>query len=323
MRRRVLALLAFALLAAAPAAASAGDAAAAATLFREGRAAAKRGDYESACSKLEESYRLDAAVGTLLNVADCEEHLGKIASAWQRYQQAGEQLPPSDPRGTIAKQRARTLEQRLPHLTVILDKAAPSGTKVRRGEVELGAGSLGTALPVDPGRHTVKVTAPGREDRSFVITVREQATVAIEVAPGKALPRTGMPDATAPGASPATRGGMSMSPLRITGLVVGGVGVASLAAGLATGIILQGKVTAIKAYCPGPQCSTLGKAVSDSAKPLLPFNAAALIGGGAFAAAGLALVIVGKSETVSSPVPPTVSLELTLGGVGASIQGRF
>lgn len=321
MHRRALAPLTFALLlTAAPAAAGAGDAASAATLFRDGREAAKRGDYTTACAKLEESYRLDAAVGTLLNVADCEEHLGKIASAWQRYQQAVEQLPPSDRRGTIAKQRAQKLEKRLPHLTVTLEKTAPAGTKVRRGEVELGAGSLGTALPVDPGTYKVTVTAPEREDRSFEITVREQDAGQIEVSPGKALPKSEARPTTGPSASPTTGG---MSPLRVTGLAMGGVGVAGLAVGLATGLVLQSKHTIITENCPDHRCNQVGFDAVTSGKPLLPLNAAAFIGGGVLTAAGIALVIVGKSDATSSAWPPTVSITLAPFGAGASIQGRF
>lgn len=321
MRRRSLAPLTFALLlTAAPAGAGTGDAASAATLFREGREAAKRGDYATACAKLEESYRLDAAVGTLLNVADCEEHLGKIASAWQRYQQATEQLPPSDRRGTIAKQRAQKLEKLLPHLTVTLEKTAPAGTKVRRGEVELGAGSLGTALPVDPGTYKVTVTAPGREDGRFEITVREQDAGQIEVSPGKVLPKSEARSAEAP-ALPA-RGGMS--PLRVTGLVVGGVGVAGLAAGLATGIILQGKQTTITKNCPDRRCNPVGLDAVASTKTLLPLNAAAFIGGGVLAAAGIALVIIGKSEAAkATPTGPTLSLHLSPVDASATFQWRF
>src|SRR5262249_26584812 len=78
--------------------ASGNDPAAAEALFREGRAAAQKGDWETACPKLRESQRLDPAAGTLLNLADCEEHRGKVATAWQLYRQVVESLPETDER---------------------------------------------------------------------------------------------------------------------------------------------------------------------------------------------------------------------------------
>src|SRR5579863_8518518 len=92
-----------------PAAAQGGGAATATTLFQEGREAAKKGDYATACAKMEESFRLDPAVGTLLNLADCQEHMGHPASAWQRFREAADKLAPSDDRLVAVKQRLAAL----------------------------------------------------------------------------------------------------------------------------------------------------------------------------------------------------------------------
>src|SRR3989442_15930933 len=78
--------------------ARAGDAPTAEALFRAGRAASKRGDTKVACERFSESYRLDAAVGTLLNLAACEEALHRLVDAWKSYQHVAESLPPDDDR---------------------------------------------------------------------------------------------------------------------------------------------------------------------------------------------------------------------------------
>jgi tetratricopeptide (TPR) repeat protein len=83
-------------------------------LFREGREAFKKGDYAAACPKFEESQRLDPAIGTLLNLALCEERWGRLADARRHL---GEVLASSDldeQRRVIATEHAEALDRRAP-----------------------------------------------------------------------------------------------------------------------------------------------------------------------------------------------------------------
>src|SRR3954470_17543612 len=91
------------------------DPAAAEALFRAGRAAVDRGDYVAGCSKFEESNRLDPEVGTAFNLADCDEHIGKVAFSWQLFREVAQPLPASDERAGMATSRANALERKLPH----------------------------------------------------------------------------------------------------------------------------------------------------------------------------------------------------------------
>jgi hypothetical protein len=176
------------LLAATSAAAEPRDPAGGEWLFREGRALMKKGDFLSACPKLEESLRLDPAVGTLMNLAECEERIGRTASAWQRWGAAADQLPGRDRRRETALGRARTLEKSLARLTVKLGATAPATARVLRDGVLLGDPSLGVPLPVDPGIHWIVVTAPGREGREVQVRLEVGEQRVVEVEPGAPTP---------------------------------------------------------------------------------------------------------------------------------------
>ena len=155
MRSKIASILALAvLLSSSPAPAQPRDATAADALFRQGRAAVKRGDYQTACPKFAESFRLDPAAGTALNLAQCEDKIGMFASAAQHYHETLDLLAPGDPRIAVAKAGLASAKKRAPKLTVRLPDGAPPGTVVLRDGVELGDVSIGTALPIDPGEHT-------------------------------------------------------------------------------------------------------------------------------------------------------------------------
>jgi hypothetical protein len=306
-----------------PAAAQGNDPAAATTLFQEGRDAAKKGDYTTACRKMEDSFRIDPAVGTLLNLADCREHLGHLASAWQRFQEAAEKLGPSDDRLPAVKQRIAALAPRLPKLVVTLAPGAPPDTRVTRDGRPLADASLGAALPVDPGAHVIVASAPGREERRYPIDAGEGRTEHVVVEPGAPVPETPAGPAPETPASPPSGG----AGLRIAGFVVGGLGVATLGAAVATGLALPSKQQVVAQHCgaaaglPLNHCDAVGFDAAQSGKTLAAANTATWILGGIAAATGVALVIVGS---VGKDRPgASVQVGVSAGLASAMIQGRF
>src|SRR5262245_40354409 len=102
-------VLASALLVSAPAFAQPKrDAVAADYLFREARKASRAGNYAKACPLFAESLRLDPGAGTLMNLADCEEHLGQIASAWEHWREALDEMRgKTDKRQALARRQDR------------------------------------------------------------------------------------------------------------------------------------------------------------------------------------------------------------------------
>jgi len=166
------------------------DSAAASALFDEGKAALDRDEFDLACPKLAESYRLDPAPGALFYAADCEERRGRLATAWAMFRQLDETMAPDDGRREEVKQRLSTLTPRVPHVTVSIDEPADGELdrpSVTRDGVELKAASLDTSIPIDPGKHTFVLVAAGRANAERAVDVREGETLKVALQPGAEL----------------------------------------------------------------------------------------------------------------------------------------
>ena len=149
-------------------------------LFEDGRALLSQGSLELACGKLEESYRLDSAVGTLLNWADCEERRGHMATAWSLWLEAASEARAAKQadRETLARGRAARARDKLGTLAIDVPlEARVNGLSVSTDGVPLAAAAWGTEAPIDPGQHVIVVKAPGRRD------VTEQ----MQIAAGRAV----------------------------------------------------------------------------------------------------------------------------------------
>lgn len=265
------------LLTAAPSRAEPADPAAAEALFRAGREAAERGDNEAACTRFEESYRLDPAPGTLLNIATCEEALNRLAKAWEHYRHLLDEMERNDPRRPTVRRRLSDLEPRLPRLAITTAPGIPAAAVVRRDGVLLNKGSFGVPLPVDPGDHEIVVTAEGYLPRSYAVRLAERETKNIDVEAGE--PKRVEAVAKAPEPVPAktpTNTKLVLEPapprtdpLRTLGFVSLGVGAAS---GVATGLLVWQYLAAhavVSEQCNGAnQCSDEGLRAAGAADAL-------------------------------------------------------
>lgn len=291
-----------------PAVALAGDPAAAEALFLQGRAAVEKGDHQTACTKFAESNRLDPAVGTVFNLGDCSEKLGKLATAWQYFREVIQRLPPNDDRVPMAKQRAAALEARLPKLTVRLGAGAPAGTKITRDGIELGAASLGVALPVDPGAHIIEASAPGTRPGNFAVTLAEGEARTVDVKPG---------DATqGEGTASTGEGGR-----RTWGWVAGGVGAAGILVGTTAGVLALGKKSTVDANCDdAKRCNQTGIDAADAGSRLATVSTVGLLVGAVGVGVGAYLLVTSPTAT-----RPETALVPTVGptGGGLSWLGRF
>ncbi|HEY4104023.1 MAG TPA: hypothetical protein VGM44_09030 [Polyangiaceae bacterium] len=239
------------------------DPAGAEALFRQGRTAAEKNDFQTACAKFRESNRLDPAVGTVFNIADCEEKLGHLATSWTLFQEVVQRLANSDERRGIAEQRAARLEPRVPKLSIHLASSARTDIVVRRDGVSLGNASLDTPLPVDPGDHTVIVEAPGTKPAEFHAHLAEGDKTTINVAPGEVLPASeqALPNSNAQ-EHPQTKTNHTAA------YVVGGIGIAGLVTGAIAGVLVLNKKSTVNSECVGKACSQAGLDAANSGKTL-------------------------------------------------------
>lgn len=163
--------------------------AAADALFDEGVALRNAGDRAGACSKFRQSYRLAAARGTLLNIAECFEAEGLLASAWAAYRTLADEAEAAGDRDRLAIARAKRaeLQPRLAYLTIVAPGAVAE-LEVRRDGSRLPAETLGEPIPIDAGAHQIEVSAAGYRDWTTRIEIADGSRRRIEIPALEPLP---------------------------------------------------------------------------------------------------------------------------------------
>ncbi len=266
----------------------AGDPAVAREQLKLGYTLAQEGKCGEAIPHLLESLRLDPKAITLLNLADCEERVGKLADALGHWVDARvrAQTEGAEAIGSEAERRAKELEPRLARLTIVLARGAPSDAKVTRDGLELGAPSLSLPLPIEPGTHKIVVRAAGRVDRTVDVTLTEGESkrVEVEVGPVDPTPRAEAPTSPPPNTT-ADAAPSSLHPLVFVGFGVGAVG---LGVGAVTGVMALGAGSDAKTACPNGVCRDQ-KALDDatSGQTLGTVSTIGFVVGAAGAAVGI------------------------------------
>ena len=310
----------------AAAAASAADAAAAETLFRDGKALAAKGHLEAACEKFAESQRLDPGTGTLLELAQCDEHAGRLASAWAEYTDvatAATKAGRAD-RVKFARAAAARIEPSMARLTVRVAPAvrATPGLEIKRDSTPVGPGSMGDAIPVDPGPHVIIATAPGRVrwTQSVVLQNGTPPTV-VDVPSLVAEAPTPAPAVVAPEPTP-TEERSTWTTRRTAGVAVAGAGVVAAAVGAYFGVEALSSWNDVKGKCNPAACTNpSAKPLYDTARTDGTASSVLIVGGAALVAGGAALFFwpSATSEKAAVSWAPWGAP----GGGGMTMRGSF
>jgi len=317
----------FIVLSLAAARANAQNGAIAEQLFNEARDLGKAGKWEEACPKFEASFKQDPALGTRLNLANCYERIGKLASAWGIYKDAATFARKSNDakRAEYADKQAQLLEPRLPKLTITAPANPPAGLTVQRDGAPVTAPELGLALYVDPGEHEVTASAPGFEPSSQKITVTEGKAETLAIPALVAKPEEAKPPIIT---APPVVEEVPASPTRkYIGLGVGGAGLVAVGVGLVFGKKAMSANEDAKSLCgPELQCSSAnfakGKRLIEDGRSKATLSTVFVIGGGAAIAAGVVLFVTAPRATERATTARIVPI-VDSTGAGIGFAGDF
>ena len=206
--------------------ASASTSAAAEALFEDAVRLMENKEHAKACEKFRASQEMDPALGTLLRLADCFDRIDKTASAWATFKEVSSLAAQQGQaeRQRVADERVADLETRLSRVELrVAPKHQTKGLEITLNGVRVPSASWNSSLPVDPGPQRVSASAPGRKPWQGSIDVpKGPSEVSLEVPALAKAPERPRPDAPQETSSGTTQ--------RVIGYVVGGVGVAGLAA---------------------------------------------------------------------------------------------
>lgn len=293
--------------------------AAATLLFDEGVKLMDSGRAAEACPKLARSQALAPSGGTLLALGECYEKTGRVASAWLAFREAATRAAGAGKRDAelSSLERAKRLEPRLPRLVITVPPATRvPGLEIKRDGATVKDAELGVAVPFDPGAYDIEATAPRRQPFKSRVTLRLGETTDLPIP--KLAPETvgaandgaandGVtppPITEPPDAAPSSDG----SSQRVVGLVIAGVGVASLIGGGAFGLIAKSKNDeALESQnCPtSTRCNTSGLELTDDARSSALVSTILFVVGGAAVVGGGIVFLTAPRRSATAGASPT------------------
>ncbi len=291
-------------------------------LYDEGMKLVNAKDYGKACPKFEEAAKLvPDGIGVKLQLAECYEASGKLASAWTMFRIVESEAARTNQEARRAEANARQAALE-PKLARILVEVAPnlretSGLVVTRDGVEVSSALFGVAVPVDSGKHTViakassgifEATVESVDGKSLTVTVDKLSASGQSKPSDPSAPTTTEKPSPA-GPPPASDGGGSS--LSTPGWVIGGVGVAILGAGVGLGVKAMLDAGEADDICPEVECGS--QEAVDLSSQANTFSIIGWVGIGVGVAAvttGIVLIALPSSDGAA----PSAAFSVTPGG---------
>ncbi|HEX5064090.1 MAG TPA: tetratricopeptide repeat protein [Kofleriaceae bacterium] len=277
-------------------------------VFAEAQQLKDAGNTAEACKKFDEALSYNRnAVGTLLNVALCNEEAGKYATAVKYYTQARDLAREHNlaEHRKAAEDKLALTSPLVSHLAIAFAEKANEMKLVIDDEVV--PLDKTDDIVIDPGSHHVVVTAPDR--------VPWETTVVVDKSSAKALavPKLGYPVTVKKGR-------------RTAAMIFGAAGGAMMLSGVALGLVARSKYNG--QVGPGkactdespPRCDSEGYRITNDARTYGNFGTYIGIAGIAVTGVGAYLWFFGpKTSERNVAVVPTLAPE----SAGITAVGRF
>jgi len=317
--------------------------AAARTMVNDGIALFREGNFEAARAKFMGAFGVAKVPTVAFWTGQTNEKMGKLVAAAEFYQQA--LLMESNELwvGSVqqqaqqqAKEALAELKPKIPSLKIQLSEPGVTDADISIDEASVPLALLGSGLPLDPGSHRLVLRRGGSSTNATVtLSQAESRTVTLQVPASGApvasvAPSAPPPDSSGPFASPKAAGPASpaiatdtQSPQnqsnsqRTWGTAAVGAGVGLAVVGSIAGVVAWNKRKGMKTECPLDVCpnSTFQSRI-DSYDTYRYLSTTGIIGGAAFAALGITLI-------VTSPKQETTRTSLFLGPNSVHVQGAF
>lgn len=147
--------------------------------FTEGQNLMSANRFAEACEAFERSQAVEASTGTLINLANCREKNGQLATANKLFSDSAAQLRDSkDPNSAaflkVCTDRLAALKPRLSFVTLRVAANQPTGFQLRRGDVIIPPDQWNQPQPIDGGTHQLSATAPGHQPWSESVTLKNE-----------------------------------------------------------------------------------------------------------------------------------------------------
>jgi len=287
-------------------------------LFNQAVKLFESGRVREACPLFAQSMQLDPANGTLQDLALCHEREGRTATALREFKELAKRAARDGQpeRERLGNEKAAALSTNLSRLSLSMPTDA-NVAEIRIDDASLPQADWSRPIPLDPGDHAVRLTAPGKKTVSLHVTIAASPSTQVVVV-------TRLEDDSptrASGDVAEQEPSEGWSTQRKIALGVGAAGVVSAAIGGVFGFVALSKWSQAKSDC-NPQCTEGSQATNEANSERSSAESAAtastvsfLIGGAALVAAVVLYLTDPHSASPAATMAP--------GATGAVFNASF
>lgn len=264
-------------------------------LFKQGKKLMAEKKYAEACPKFEDSFKIDAGLGTELNIGRCYEEWGKLGKAYHAYTDALKRAEDAkDPRAAKIKDLVAKLEPQVPRIVIhVPDGADTAGLQVAIDGVPVD--DISAPQLVDPGPKQIEYALGSGARKKKLVPVERNGTseVTLELPRGKSEAKheplvTKKEPPPPPIDEPSNLGHGQ----RVAGVAIAGIGV--VAVGVSTYLALSARSKyndALHTHCMDMTNACDIQGLTDTHDARSSANTATIIGGVGLAAVAAGIVI--------------------------------